>query len=50
MGKLEGKVAIVFRSSKARLVIYELEPHLKGMDTAICLVAMVDLPFERNFT
>jgi hypothetical protein len=43
-------VTDVLSSSKAYIAIYELELYLKGADTAICLVTLVNPSFERDFT
>ena len=43
-------VTDVLSSSKAYIVIYELELYFKGADTAICLVTLVNPSFKGNFT
>jgi len=43
-------VTDVLSSGKAHIVIYELELYLKGADTAICLVTLVNPSVQRNFT
>ena len=43
-------VTNVLSSSKAYIIIDELELYFKGADAAICLVTLVNPSFKGNFT